>query len=62
MTQSFQGRKIIVTGAATGIGKATTEALIASGASVALWDIDKAACEAIVANSSEKAIALERLV
>lgn len=59
MTQSFQGRKIIVTGAATGIGKATTEALIASGASVALWDIDKAACGAIAANSSEKAIALE---
>lgn len=59
MTQSFQGRKIIVTGAATGIGKAATEALIASGASVALWDIDKAACEAIAANSSEKAIALE---
>lgn len=59
MAKSFQGRKIIVTGAATGIGKATTEALIASGASVALWDIDKAACEAIAANSSEKAIALE---
>ncbi len=59
MTQSFQGRKIIVTGAATGIGKAAAESLVAAGASVALWDIDKAACEAIAANSSEKAIALE---
>lgn len=59
MTQSFQVRKIIVTGAATGIGKAAAESLVAAGASVALWDIDKAACEAIAANSSEKAIALE---
>ena len=41
MNQDFQGRKIIVTGAATGIGRATAEALIAAGASVALWDIDQ---------------------
>ena len=44
MSQDFQGRKIIITGAATGIGRATAEALIAAGASVALWDIDQAAC------------------
>ena len=30
MNQDFQGRKIIVTGAATGIGRATAEALIAA--------------------------------
>ena len=43
MNQDLQGRKVIVTGAATGIGRATAEALIAAGASVALWDIDQAA-------------------
>ena len=59
MTQSFQKRKIIVTGAATGIGKAAAESLMAGGASLALWDIDKAACDVIAANSSEKTIALE---
>ena len=59
MTESFEGRKIIVTGAATGIGKAAAERLIAGGASIALWDINKAACKAIAATATGKAIALE---
>ena len=59
MNQDFQGRKIIVTGAATGIGKATAEALITAGASVALWDIDQAACAALSEKTNAKAIALE---
>ena len=57
MDHDLQGRKVIVTGAATGIGKATAEALIAAGASVALWDTNKAACLPLVENT--KAIALE---
>ena len=59
MNQDFQGRKIIVTGAATGIGRATAEALIAAGASVALWDIDQTACASLSEKTNEKAIALE---
>lgn len=59
MNQDFQGRKIIVTGAATGIGRATAEALIAAGASVALWDIDQAACAPLSEKTNEKTIALE---
>jgi len=59
MKQDFQGRKIIVTGAATGIGRATAEALITAGASVALWDIDQAACAPLSEKTNAKAIALE---
>ena len=59
MKQDFQGRKIIVTGAATGIGRATAETLIAAGASVALWDIDQAACASFSEKTNAKAIALE---
>ena len=58
MKQDFQGRKIIVTGAATGIGRATAEAITA-GASVALWDIDQAACAPLSEKTNTKAIALE---
>ncbi len=36
------GRTAIVTGAARGIGLATVQRLLASGAAVALWDIDAA--------------------
>jgi len=39
----LKGRKAIVTGAARGIGYAITERLLASGAAVALWDVDDAA-------------------
>ncbi len=59
MNHDLQGRKVIVTGAATGIGKATAEALIAAGASVALWDTNQAACAPLVEKANAKAIALE---
>ena len=59
MDHDLQGRKVIVTGAATGIGKATAEALIAAGASVALWDTNQAACAPLVEKANAKAIALE---
>ncbi|GJD53125.1 2-dehydro-3-deoxy-L-rhamnonate dehydrogenase (NAD(+)) [Methylobacterium crusticola] len=36
----FQGRTAIVTGAASGIGRAVAARLIAEGATVGLWDLD----------------------
>ena len=39
------GRKAIVTGGAQGIGRAISERLLRSGASVALWDQDQAGVE-----------------
>ena len=38
----LKGRRAIVTGAAQGFGRAISERLLASGASVALWDLDEA--------------------
>ncbi|MFW6598381.1 SDR family NAD(P)-dependent oxidoreductase [Propionibacteriaceae bacterium Y2011] len=40
----LQGRKVLVTGAASGIGRATAEFLIAHGAAVALLDRDAGPC------------------
>src|ERR1700688_664000 len=39
----LKGRTAIVTGGARGIGFATAQKMLASGAAVALWDIDAAA-------------------
>jgi 3-oxoacyl-[acyl-carrier protein] reductase len=39
----LKGRTAVVTGGARGIGFATAQKLLASGAAVALWDIDQAA-------------------
>lgn len=44
MIQNFAGKRIIVTGAATGIGRAAALLLIERGASVSLWDIDDRSC------------------
>ena len=39
-TYDLKGRRAVVTGAAQGFGRAITKRLLASGASVALWDLD----------------------
>ncbi len=45
----FSGRTVVVTGAGNGIGAACARLFAASGASLALWDIDAAAALAIAA-------------
>ncbi len=45
----LKSRTAIVTGAARGIGLATAQRLLVSGAAVALWDIDAAALDKAVA-------------
>ena len=48
----FQGRSAIVTGGAKGIGYATAERLLDSGAAVCLWDIDEPRLAAAAATLS----------
>lgn len=50
----FQNRTAVVTGAAKGIGYATAERLLDSGAAVSLWDRDAAALDAAVAALATK--------
>jgi 3-oxoacyl-[acyl-carrier protein] reductase len=45
----LKGRTAIVTGAARGIGLATAQRLLTSGAAVALWDIDAGALDRAIA-------------
>ena len=50
----FEGRTAVITGAAKGIGYATAERLLDSGAAVSIWDLDKAALDDAVAALSGK--------
>lgn len=54
----FHGRIAAITGAASGIGLATTEALIAAGAKVVMIDRDAAALEAHCSRLGSQAMAL----
>jgi NAD(P)-dependent dehydrogenase (short-subunit alcohol dehydrogenase family) len=45
----FSGKVVVVTGAANGIGAACARLFAASGAKVALWDIDAAAAQTLAA-------------
>src|SRR3546814_6094769 len=51
----LSGKTIIVTGGGSGIGRATMELLVASGANVAVADINDEAGAAVVAASGGKA-------
>lgn len=53
---AYEGKVAFVTGAAMGFGYAFSEALLARGASVAVVDIDKAACEAAAKRLGKAAI------
>ncbi|WP_284125741.1 SDR family NAD(P)-dependent oxidoreductase [Parerythrobacter aestuarii] len=54
-SRSIAGRVAIVTGAASGMGRATAKLFAAEGARVAVTDLDLAACEAVAAECGEGA-------
>lgn len=51
----IEGKAAIVTGGASGLGKATAEALIAAGAKVAIWDMNEEKGQEVVAQLGENA-------
>lgn len=55
----LEGRTAIITGGAQGIGYATAERMIASGARVILWDINKEGVDSAVASLGKGAIGLD---
>ncbi|WP_420428125.1 SDR family NAD(P)-dependent oxidoreductase [Algiphilus sp.] len=40
MAEPLEGRRVVITGASSGIGSATARSLAAAGAELALWDVD----------------------
>ncbi|QCB45980.1 SDR family oxidoreductase [Hydrogenophaga sp. PAMC20947] len=58
MAQPFKGKVAAVTGAASGIGRASAEALLAAGARVVLIDRDESALAAACAALGEQAVPL----
>ncbi len=57
MSDDFNGKVAVITGAASGIGLATGKALMDAGATVVLVDRNAAALDAIVAASGRNAVA-----
>ena len=56
MAQSLEGKIAVITGAASGIGLATTEKLLDNGCTVVMVDWNEAALTALVAKLGSKAI------
>ena len=54
-SRSIAGRVAIVTGAASGMGRATARLFAAEGAHVAVTDLDQATCEAVAAECGANA-------
>ncbi|MEL3892198.1 SDR family NAD(P)-dependent oxidoreductase [Ferrovibrio sp. MS7] len=55
----LKGRRAVVTGGAQGIGRAVSERLLASGASVAIWDRDAALAAAVAKEIGAQAVAVD---
>jgi 3-oxoacyl-[acyl-carrier protein] reductase len=55
----LEGRRILVTGAARGIGRAVAEAAVRAGARVAMADIDAVPCRAAAAEAGGLAVVMD---
>ena len=51
----IEGKVAIVTGGASGLGKATAQALVAAGAKVAIWDMNEELGREVAAQLGENA-------
>jgi 3-oxoacyl-[acyl-carrier protein] reductase len=55
LSRSIAGRTVIVTGAASGMGRATALLFASEGANVAVTDLDQTACDAVAAEAGGNA-------